>query len=180
LTGSETREIRRGTALIVDVVQFYRQQAHSLESTAEMLDDLYTTIANAVVAQRGTIIKWLGDGALACFWEETHALDAVRTALTLQEGFKHFAKRHGFGESGLTISIATGEMIVGPFGAGTSRHHDVFGEPVNCTATIMPEASGEITLCAATYKAVADMVEVEPLTEHAYYGPLYALRRLIK
>jgi class 3 adenylate cyclase len=178
MTNEEGRDIRRGTALIVDVVSFYGQEPRSLEATAAVLDDLYTTIADAVIPHEGVVIKWLGDGALICFWGEQHERDAVEAAVALQAGFAVFGERNGFERSGLTISIATGQMIAGLFGDGPARHYDVWGEPVTCTATIMPEASGAITLCEATYKAVADRVEATPLTEHEYFGALYALKRL--
>lgn len=175
MSGIPQREIKRGTALIADVVDFYRQRPESLEATADVLDDLYNTIANMVKTYQGEIAKWMGDGVLACFWDGDHVVRAVRTALGLHAEFDAFAARHGFSESGLTIGVATGEMIRGEFGTGTARHEDVFGEPINCTATIMPVASGAITLCAATYEAVADIVEVDRLIEHPYYGPLFAL-----
>ncbi len=179
MTGNLTRQIKRGTALIADVVNFYGQEARSLEATAQVLDDLYQTIIQAVAAQNGEIVKWLGDGALACFWGENSAGDAVKAARALQAAFEAFGKRHGFEQSGLTISIATGEMIAGSFGAGEATHYDVFGEPVTCTAMILPEGAKAITLCEATYKAVADSVEVEALAEHEYFGALYALKGLI-
>jgi class 3 adenylate cyclase len=178
MSGIPHREVKQGTALIADVVNFYRQQPESLEATADVLDDLYSTIANTVQTHRGEIMKWMGDGVLACFWGDDHARRAVYTAVGLHEEFEAFAARHGFSDSGLTISVATGEMIRGEFGTGTSRHEDVFGEPVNCTATIMPEASGTITLCEATYDAVSGLVEVDKLVEHVYYGPLFALKSL--
>lgn len=175
MNGIPVREVRVGSALIADVVHFYRQKPESLEATADMLDDLYSTLANTMQTHRGEIVKWLGDGALACFWGDDHAERAVRAAVALHEEFEAFAGRHGFSDSGLTISVASGEMIHGEFGTGTARHEDVFGEPVNCTATIMPEASGAITLCEATYEAVSGFVEAEKLVEHEYYGPLFAL-----
>ena len=178
MANSEGHEIKRGTALIADVVNFYGQKLRSLEETADVLNDLYSTIGNIVGSHDGEIVKWLGDGALACFWEENHELNAVKSAIALQKGSTGFGRRHGFEQSGLTISVATGEMIAGMFGAVGKQHYDVFGEPVACTATIMPEASGAITLCSATYKAVADIVEVEELAEHRYFGPLYALKAL--
>jgi adenylate cyclase len=178
MADTTNREIRRGTALIVDVVNFYRQQPHGLEATGDMLDDLYNTIAGTVIAFHGEIIKWLGDGALACFWGTGHEMAGLHAAVALHEEFDAFARRHGFSESGLTISVATGDMLYGDFGTGEARHIDVFGEPVNCTATIMPEASGEITICEATYAAVKASVKVSPLAEHPYYGPLYAVQSL--
>jgi class 3 adenylate cyclase len=172
------REIKHGTALIVDVVNFYGQVPRNLEDTAVVLDDLYNTIAEAVNHHQGEVVKWLGDGALACFWDDPHEWNAVQTAITLQSAFAGFGKRHGFEQSGLTISIASGQMIAGSFGAKGAQHHDVWGEPVTCTATIMPEASGAITLCEKTYKVVSDSVEAEPLTEHPYFGALYAMKAL--
>lgn len=178
MTESVAREVRRGTALIVDVVNWYGQEPRSLEAVAVVLDDLYDGIIRVIEAQGGEVVKWLGDGALCCFWEGGHELAAVRAAVALQGEFKRFGRRHGFEQSGLTISIATGEMVSGTFGTGRAAHYDVFGEPVMCTATVMPEGSGAITLCAATYRALADVVEVEPLAEHEHFGLLYALGAL--
>ncbi|HEC22032.1 MAG TPA: adenylate/guanylate cyclase domain-containing protein [Chloroflexi bacterium] len=173
---AEGRQIKRGSALIADVVNFYGQELRSLEAIADVLDDLYNTLASTVTSHRGEVVKWLGDGALACFWESGHEHDAVRAALGLQKEFEGFIRRHGFERSGLTISVASGEMIVGTFGTGIAAHYDVFGEPVNCTATIMPGASGAITICEATYRAVSGSVSAELLAEHEYFGPLYAVR----
>lgn len=173
---SEGRQVRRGTVMIADVVNFYAQEPRSLEAIADVLDNLYETIGSTVRSHGGEIVKWMGDGALACFWGENHELSAIKVAIALQDDFRAFGRRHDFEQSGLTVSIATGEMIVGMFGAAGWQHYDVFGEPVVCTATIMPEASGEITICEATYSAVATLVDVEQLVEHKYFGRLFALK----
>ena len=172
------REEKRGTALIADVVNFYGQEPRSLERIAAALDDLFTDSERVVAEHGGQIVKWLGDGLLAVFWGDGTELRAVEAAVALQETFDRFAIDHAFRDSGLTVSVATGPMIAGTFGRGPAAHYEVFGEPVNCTATVMPGAGGEITLCAATYEIVQGRVEVEPLADHDYYGSLYALRGL--
>lgn len=175
MTHPQEWQIRRGTALIVDVVNFHGQEPRNLADTAAMLDDLYDTISHLIADYQGEVVKWLGDGALTCFWGADHEMQAVKAALALQDTFAEFGERQGFEESGLTIAIATGEMISGAFGSGDTRHYDVFGEAVNCTATIMPGASGAITLCAATYRAISGTYKAAPLIEHPYYGQLYTL-----
>lgn len=176
--GTQDREEKRGTALIADVVNFYGQEPRSLEEIAAALDDLFTASEQIVAEHGGMVVKWLGDGLLAVFWGDGTELRAIEAAVALQESFEGFMQDHAFRDSGLTVSIATGPMIAGTFGRGPAAHYEVFGEPVNCTATVMPGAGGEITLCAATYEIVQSRVEVEPLADHDYYGRLYALRGL--
>lgn len=179
MPNSEERRIKQGSALIADVVNFYGQELRSLEEVGMVLDDLYSSIMEAVLPHRGQIVKWLGDGALVCFWDEDHALNAVKSAVELQKAFQGFAKRHTFEHSGLTVSVATGEMIVGPFGVGEAAHYDVFGEPINCTATtVPPKASGLITMCSATVKALGDAAETQRILTHQYYGSIHKLIRL--
>lgn len=175
MTGVQSRQIRVGSVLIADVVNFLKHEPSTLEQVADVLDDLYSTIMNAVLVQDGEVVKWLGDGALCAFWKENHAFSALKAAFDIGTGFEAFARRQGFTDSGVTVSIATGEMISGQFGTGTAQHYDVFGEPVVCTASIMPDASGEITICEATYKLIKDRVTVTQLADHPYFGTRYAV-----
>lgn len=176
--GTQDREEKRGTALIADVVNFYGQEPRSLEQIAAALDDLFTASEQIVAEHGGMVVKWLGDGLLAVFWGEDTEIRAVQAAVALQRSFEGFARDHQFRDSGLTVSVATGPMIAGTFGRGDAAHYDVFGEPVNCTATVMPGAGGAITLCAGTYEVVRGRVTAEPLAEHDYYGKLYAVRKV--
>lgn len=176
---NDTLNIRRGSALIVDVVNFKKHEPFSLLATAQILDELYVMVAEAIAAYEGEVVKWLGDGALCAFWDGHHEMNAVKAALDLQRRFEQFADKHAFKDSGLTISIATGEMVSGRFGSGSACLYDVFGEPVNCTATIMPEVSGHITLCEATYKSVSQAITAQPIVAHEYYGNLYTLEELL-
>lgn len=176
----ENREIKKGSVLIIDVINFHKHEPSSLNQIADVLDDLYSTIANAVIENDGEVVKWLGDGALCAFWDGMHELCAVKAAVAIEEGFKAFAQRHGFTEeSGVTIAIASGELIAGIFGTGNAKHYDVFGEPVACTATIMPAASGAITICEATQQALEDLVEVTQLTDDHYFGARFAIKKVL-
>ena len=175
-----SREIRRGSVLVTDVVNFVGQAPRDLETISIVLDDFYTGVTQAVIPYQGEVVKWLGDGALICFWNEDSSLKAIRAALELRAMFRDFQRKHEFKDSGITVSISTGEMIAGTFGRAQAHHYDVFGEPVHCVAEIIPEGAGAITFCEKTYKDVATKVEAHPLVDHEYFGQIYRFEGLLE
>ena len=85
--GGETREV---TVLFADVRGFTKiAEGLTAEELIAFLNRLFTPLSEIILAERGTIDKFMGDAVMA-FWnapllEITHAASACRAALRMQE-----------------------------------------------------------------------------------------------
>jgi len=93
----------------------------------------------AVTGHGGTIVKYLGDGALAVF-EEDHAHQAICAAIEIQESLRNNDRRAALGETRATIGIATGKVIEYPAPGGGGAM-DYVGSAVDLAARFSSDAS---------------------------------------
>ena len=107
------------------------------ETVAGFTQRVFTEMAEAVVAQRGTIDKFIGDAVMA-FWnapddDADHAGHALAAAQEIQrriEALAPFCESLGIPPIGIGIGIETGEALVGNFGSAHRRTYTALGEPV--------------------------------------------------
>jgi class 3 adenylate cyclase len=99
----------------------------------------------AIAAQRGTLVKTMGDGTLSYFAE---AADAVRAAVQAQRGLKEYNRaRPGGIPLLMRVGINTGSGIV--------ESNDLFGDAVNVASRFETLAEpGEILISESTCAAL--------------------------
>ena len=103
-----------------------------IESATDMIGKSLTTCQQAILAEGGQVVKFLGDGVLAVF---TEATSAARAALEIQ-------RTHPSGEVRFKIGIDAGPVI--------DKDNDLFGDPVGLASRICDKAhAGEIFASAA-------------------------------
>ncbi|HJW84320.1 MAG TPA: response regulator, partial [Anaerolineae bacterium] len=111
------------TTLFADVRGFSTIAEHTTpEILVRILNHYFEISARAILAEEGTLDKFMGDAVMAFFnaplIQPDHALRAVRAALAMQQAIADEAirmpqaARLGFG-----IGIATGDAVVGNIGA---------------------------------------------------------------
>jgi class 3 adenylate cyclase len=104
------------------------------EEVAAVLDGFYELVGGRVAAAGGTLVKFIGDAALAVFGV-ADADRGVAALLELKaEADAYFAAR-GW-PCRLEVKIHRGEVIAGPFGAAGAKRFDVIGKQVNTCAML--------------------------------------------
>ncbi|ODA68228.1 Adenylate cyclase 1 [Methyloligella halotolerans] len=143
-------EMRNMTLLFSDVRGFTTiSEGLDAEELTRFLNELFTPLSNIIVAQDGTIDKYMGD-ALMAFWnapldDPDHAEHACRAALlmmeemrALNEKWRKEAEKSGrdYRPVTLGIGINTGECCVGNLGSEIRFDYSVIGDNVNIASRI--------------------------------------------
>ncbi|MFD0987020.1 CHASE2 domain-containing protein [Methyloligella solikamskensis] len=143
-------EMRNMTLLFSDVRGFTTiSEGLDAEELTRFLNELFTPLSNIILAQDGTIDKYMGD-ALMAFWnapldDPDHAEHACRAALLMMEEMRRLndkwrdhAKETGrdYRPVSLGIGINTGECCVGNLGSEIRFDYSVIGDNVNVASRI--------------------------------------------
>lgn len=132
-----------------------------------LLNRYYGAASQVVLAEGGTIDKFMGDAMMALFnapaSQPDHALRACRAALGMQRAIAPIAAEAGdmprFG-----IGINTGPALVGNIGSEAIRNFTAIGDTVNLSSRLQSRAEGgQVLINASTYAQVRDHVEAQPL-----------------
>ena len=145
--GGETREL---TLLFSDVRGFtaiaegFRQNPAGL---TQLMNRFLTLLSNAILEERGTIDKFMGDAVMA-FWNapldhEDHARAACRAALKMRESVVALnAQRVSEAEGeavepiNIGIGVSSGSCMVGNMGSDTRFDYTAMGDPVNLASRL--------------------------------------------
>jgi adenylate cyclase len=132
---------------------------HPPQQVAEVLNEFFHIVVNAVDAREGMINKFQGDAALAVFGaplrSEGAAAEALATARTLGEQLREL--RHvDFG-----IGVSAGAVFAGNIGAENRYEYTVIGDPVNEAARLadLAKTSDRRILCSSAAIERADDAE---------------------
>jgi adenylate cyclase len=134
------------------------------EFQIEVLNRHLTLATEAVMAEGGTLDKFMGDCMMALFNaplpQPDHTLRAVRTALSIQRAIAEMhtrvspAERLNFG-----IGIAAGYAVVGNIGSDMLHNYTAIGDIVNLAYLLQSYARpGQVLLSAPAYERVREHV----------------------
>jgi adenylate cyclase len=166
--GGETREV---SLLFADVRSFTTlSEGLTAEELIRFLNELFTPLTEVILAERGTIDKFMGDAVMA-FWnapliDPRHASNACRAALRMLEelarlnaAWAEAAARRGEAAVPVRIGIGlnTGECCVGNVGSPQRFDYSILGDVVNVASRLeettktygFPIIAGERTAAAA-------------------------------
>lgn len=178
--GGETREV---TVLFADVRGFTRiSEGLSAEGLIRFLNELFTPLSEVILAERGTIDKFMGDAVMA-FWnaplsDAHHASNACRAALRMQKELDRLnvswakeAASRGEASAPVRIGIGlnTGECCVGNVGSPQRFDYSILGDVVNVASRLeemtksygAPIVAGESTVNAARELAFLEIDAVK-------------------
>ncbi|WP_454851732.1 CHASE2 domain-containing protein [Rhizobium binxianense] len=141
--GGDDREL---TVMFVDVRNFTEiSERLAPMAVVEFLNTLLDALSRHVVANEGTLDKFIGDSIMA-FWNAPvdvadHAAKAIRAALAMRETLAELNARDAFGFGSdqpvrIGIGIHTGIACVGNMGAKTRFNYSAVGDAVNVAARI--------------------------------------------
>lgn len=133
------------TCMFSDIAGFTTiSETLGTDRTASLLNKYLAKATDALMAHRGTVNKYLGDGIMA-FWgapvaNETHAMDTCIGVLATVAAVRELNKDpelHDCPTLVVRTGIATGPMMVGDFGAPPRRSdYTVIGDTVNFSARL--------------------------------------------
>ncbi len=138
--GSSVRsEERQVTVLFTDIVGFTQLGAAlGPAQLADLLNAHFTSLAEAIEREEGTVDKYIGDSIMA-FWgapldQPDHAARSCRAALEIAKRVRaENARRGARGERPikLRIGIHSGPAVVGNIGAPSRVNYTLIGDTVN-------------------------------------------------
>ena len=133
--GGEPREL---SVLFTDIAGFtsYAQHA-SPEEVVSLLNDYLHHMADIVIAQNGTLDKFVGDAVMAFFGapasDPAHSANAISCALAMDSYARGFEKTNCLKTR---IGVHTGDVIVGNVGGEQRFDYTVIGDAVNTAARL--------------------------------------------
>jgi adenylate cyclase len=134
---------------------------------------MFDMITNQVLANRGTIDKFIGDAAMILFNAPLdvphHEYCAVKTAYDIQNGMKSvqtdILAKYGV-EVSIGIGINTGNVVVGNIGSYLRVDYTAIGDAVNTAARIESNAAAnQILVSEETYQRTKDYFRYREVTE---------------
>jgi PAS domain S-box-containing protein len=177
--GGQLRDI---TVLFADIRGFtsYSENRSPAELVA-VLNRYLAAGAEAVLAQEGTVDKFLGDAVMAWFNaplpQADHSLRAVRAALALKAAVEALhAELPPEAHLSFGVGIHYGEAVLGWIGTEKRLEYTAIGDSVNTAKRIQENsARNQILMSKEAYERVRDTVEAKPFTPLHVKGKSEAL-----
>lgn len=164
------RAIEEGTAMSGDVQEVAilfidltgsteLAASHPPQQVAEVLNDFFRIVVNAVDAGDGMINKFQGDAALAVFGAPLRHSDAAAAALATARALGDAMRELPLVDFG--IGVSAGPVFAGNIGAEHRYEYTVIGDPVNEAARLadLAKASERRILCSSEAIERADNAE---------------------
>jgi class 3 adenylate cyclase/predicted ATPase len=168
-SGAERRQV---TIMFCDMVGSTRLAAElDPEDTREVMRAYRDVCNGAIGAFDGHVVRYFGDGVLACFgWPLAHEDDAeraVRAGIAVVRELRRTHPLPGIMVQ-VRIGIATGLVVIGDLiGKGASQEPSVVGETPNLAARLQMIAGADgIVVSASTRRLLGSMFKLEEV------GPL--------
>lgn len=146
------------------------------EQIVEVLNTYLSIGAEAVLAEEGTLDKFMGDAVMAIFNaplpQPDHTLRAVRAALRMREAIEeHHRSVPPESHLNFGIGIAVGEAVVGSVGTARQLNYTAIGSGVNLANRLQSAAvAGQILLEQRAFERVEGQVKVDPLPPTDFKG----------
>lgn len=141
----------------IDICSFTAiSEKESADVVVKMLNDYFDVIVKEIIAQKGTVDKFIGDCVMAVFKGAYHLDRAIDACLAIRNKIDTLPDKHGFSPK-VSIGINSGEMISGNIGSATLKRLDytVIGDTVN-TAQRLQSAAGvsQVVISEQCYEKV--------------------------
>jgi adenylate cyclase len=176
-------EVRNLTVLFADIRDFTGySERHPPQEVVQMLREFLTRMADQILAQQGTLDKFIGDAIMAIFGAPVplpdHAERACRAALAMVKEMEALQAKWAAEEREpfrIGIGINTGEMVVGNLGSEQLFDYTVVGDGVNVGVRLEAlnkeyQTSRAIIISEGTYLAAKDVLDVRRLGEATVKG----------
>ncbi len=171
-------ELRTLTVLFSDIRDFTTfTEKHDPQLVVQMLREYLTRMTEIVLAEGGTLDKYIGDAVMAEFGAPIaypdHALRGCRAALKMTAEVARLTEKwtaEGKEPFRIGLGVNTGAMVVGNLGSEQLFDYTVIGDEVNLGARLESlnkdyQTTTHIIISEATYEAAKDAIEVRQLGE---------------
>jgi adenylate cyclase len=160
------------TILFSDVRGFTAMSERlSAHDVVEVLNEYLTAMVDIVIANNGTLDKYVGDAIMAVWGsplpDPQHKQNAMRTAVQMMEVLHELQakwKAEGKPHIDIGIGLNTGQVVAGNMGHPEYKmDYTVIGDDVNLAARMESankEMKSHILITGSTYEGCQDMVEV--------------------
>jgi class 3 adenylate cyclase/CHASE2 domain-containing sensor protein len=136
------------TVLFSDIRNFTTiSEKLSAREVVEMLNAYFTRVCEPILAQGGTVDKYIGDAVMAVFGSPVahadHARRALRAALAMAAEAAAFRdwmrtrfRDRGLPEFGVGIGLHSGEAVIGDIGTPKRKEFTAIGDTVNAASRL--------------------------------------------
>lgn len=172
--GGERQEV---TLLFADLRGFTAFAATAApEDLLQHLNRHLTMATEAILAENGTVDKFLGDGVMAIFnaplRDSEHVFHSVRAAIAIQKSAENVnSPLELLGPMRFGMGIHTGEAVVGNIGAAQLMSYTAIGDAVNVAKRLEESARpGQIIVSHQIVERLGERVLTKPLEPVALKG----------
>jgi len=136
-----TGERNNCSVMFVDINNFSNySNENSAERVMEFLNYFFSKMSKIILRNNGTIDKFIGDEIMIIFGsplpKKNHSSIAVKTAKQMLKKMKSVARKYNVKDSGLSIGIATGRVVVGSVGSKKRMQYTAVGKKVNLASRL--------------------------------------------
>lgn len=166
----------RVVAILFTDIKGYTALAETMAAgdVVELLNEYFTEMVELVLANEGTLDKYVGDAMMVVFGApkhyeraETFVYLAVRCALMMQRRMNDLrarARAAGKPEIHMRVGINCGEVVVGLIGSVKRHEYTVIGDAVNLASRLESNAPVDgVLISESVYALVADRVIAEKM-----------------
>lgn len=171
------------TVLFADIRGFTDfSEKYSPEELVMVLNQYLAAAADAILAEEGTVDKYLGDSVMAWFnaplRQPDHTLRAVRAALEMRKSILALhTKLPPEAHLSFGVGIHYGDAVLGLIGTEKRIDYTAIGDSVNTAKRIQENSAiNQILISADAYENVKDQVEVRPISPLKLKGKIHSVQ----
>jgi adenylate cyclase len=179
--GLEVAE-REVSVVFIDVESSTKMaETKGATEVARLLNEFFLMATNAIFAHNGHVNNFIGDEVMAIFNAPLdmpdHAVNAVRSCLTLLSELDKFCAAHPDRKFNVRCAVNSGTAVAGNVGTPTHIKYTVLGDTVNVAARLskFPQVNA-VVVGERTYELVKHVFQAKDLGETLLKGKEKTLR----
>jgi adenylate cyclase len=155
-------ETIESTVVFIDICNFTSiSETEPADKVVRLLNRLFDVMVKEILAQNGSVDKFIGDAIMAVFKNEYHLDRAIEASLAVRKKIEELPIQSDLLEflPRVAIGINSGEMICGNIGSANLRRLDytVIGDSVNTSQRLQSAAkAGQILISESSYEKVKE------------------------
>ena len=170
--------IKELTVMFIDVAGFTGLSERMGDRVVPLLSRYLDAVSEVIVANGGTIDKFIGDAVMA-FWgaptvQQDHAVRCCRAALACSNAIEAAGANDDDGHPlQIRIGINSGGMLVGNIGSELRLNYTVIGDTVNVASRLegaSKQYGTQILIGAETARLIRDLFVIREIDNIAVYG----------